>query len=168
MAYATVNDFLDRFDSRVIGDLASEDGLNVPPGDLQDSSRLLTAIDDASGEIDAAVTIGQRYTPAQLATLTGVGLAYLKRICCEIAYYYLLTRCLRAVSPDRVEAAAKRYDDVLKMLSNGQRVFALDEPREAGLPLTIEPTSLDIDETRLIAGRARGHFYPVREAPGDY
>lgn len=168
MAYADADDMLARFDQRVLGDLLSVDGAAVTPSAMADNERLTIALDDASGEIDAAVRVAARYTTADLAGLTGTGLAYLKRITCDIAYWLLIDR--RSLSGIVDEEANRRhtiYRNHLKDLREGREIFDVAAARTSALPSQALPTRVELTNQNTIAGRARGHMYPSYVLPND-
>jgi len=90
MAYATPTDLSARFDEAIIKDLASDTG--DPVDNITTDTKVLAALDDASGRIESACTVSRLYSPDDLAGLTGNTLALLKRITCELAMAYLMGR----------------------------------------------------------------------------
>lgn len=167
MAYATPSDLKDRFDQRTLGDLASVNGTRTTASALANDTRVLTALADASGEMDSAVKVARRYTPAQLAALTGDALAHLKRITCDIAFYLLIDRKVVGVSQEEFERRYKVYRSHLDDLRKGIAIFGVEEAMEAGLVSTDGPSSVQIENMNYITGRARGHYYPRRILPGN-
>ena len=165
MAYASPQDFIDRYDVRVVGDLASVDGTQVSQVGLLTNARLLQCLEDAEGEINSAVLVGQRYSTTDLAAMTGADAAHLQRICCEIAWYLLLSRRWYVVSGEHLKLAVEKYADHLEMLRAGKRVFNIVDVKEAGLPTMSQPSSVQINNLNTIAARSRGHFYPDRVMP---
>lgn len=165
MAYATAQDLIDRYDPRLLGDVASIDGTQVSSSGLLTNPRVAQCLEDAEGEINAAVTVGQRYAPADLTAMTGADAAHLQRICCEIAWYLLLSRRIIVVTDEYLKMAGDKYADHLENLRQGKRVFAIVDVREAGLPTLATPSSVDLNNLNTIAARSRGHFYPARVMP---
>lgn len=96
MAYATVQDLLERYPRR---DLAH---LTDPQGQVVDEARLEAALADASAEMD-------RYG---LQTVQALPEAERKRICCDIAIYRLMV--LRPL--DDIQDARRRYEDAIGVL----------------------------------------------------
>lgn len=163
MPYAASTDMTDRFDERPLADLVSDSG--EPVADLSSDRKLQAALDDASGRIDAAVTVAQHYTPTQLASLTGTDLAMLKRLTCELAMLFLMARRQDTWFSDRYERLELRCEAQLDRLRKGERLFGLEVNREAGLPTIDGPTTTQYDNLHLLRGRVN-NFYPQRVLPG--
>jgi len=166
MAYASPSDMQKRYDVRTLGELASDTGVRVQPSDFADNAILLAALEDASGEIEASLLQGRRYTAAQLADLTGNSLAMLKRITCEIAYGLLFER-RSYVDDDRRTAAMERARQTLTRLRKGEIVFDVDDVKDAGLPSIEGPSRVTIQNLNLTVDEARRGYYPARRLPGE-
>jgi len=163
--YAEPADILDRKDWRDIGDLCSDDSSQVAVSDLLVDPKLLAALDDASGEIEAALVVGGRYTVSQLEGLTGTSLAHLKRITCELAMYHLLARRPK-LSPDQYEMHSKLRDTYLEQLRTGVNVFALAANIDAGTVHVDGPSVVQIIDLNLMRDQTL-HYYPARRMPGS-
>lgn len=152
MAYATPADLVARVDAQIIGDLITDDdpatGLRDRPPleDILASDIVETALDDASGDVLAALGKGRRYTPAQLEGLTGPGLSKLKRIVCDIATAYLFDRRADAKNEELSEAYRQKAERHLKALKTGEDIFYLDDETDAdaGIITTDGPTAIDL------------------------
>lgn len=164
MSYATPAQLLKRYDARIVGDLVSDNGITVKPPELITNANLLAVLEDASGEVDAAVLQAKRYTTAQLAALTGNSAAYLVRITCAIAMGLLWER--REISDDeddgQRESAQKRARQALTDLRKGVTIFDVEDVKDAGLPAIETPSVTQISTLNLSVDQARGHFYPRR------
>lgn len=164
MSYATPEDFLTRYDARIFGDVVRDDGSQATPAELLADLNLQAALDDASGDIEAACLVGERYTPDDLAALTGNSLYHLKRICCDIAVAYLLRRrpSDNAEADDaRMELAEKH----LNKLRTGENVFWRgDDVDQAGAPDTTGPTTVQLQQLNTIARRTQ-NYYPAPLLP---
>lgn len=169
MSYAAPADLLKRYDARTLGELVSDSGTRVSAANLLTDANLQAALDDASGEIDAHVLQGQRYTTAMLAALTGNSLAYLKRICCAVAMALLWERRPYNDADEQVaaEQAALQARKALERLKQGHEVFDIEAVKDAGLPSTSVPSRVTLDNLNLATDQARGHFYPRRRLPGE-
>lgn len=165
MAYASGYDMVDRFDSREIGDLLSDSGVAVDEGDIPGNSKMVAILDDASGEIEAALLVGNRYTTDDLSALTGSSLSHLKRVVCELAMRDLLAR-RPAYNPDLLESFEKRCNRQLERLRNGENVFNLSEQEDAGVPSVDGPTTLDFQNLNLVRDRVN-NYYPSRRLPNN-
>lgn len=165
MAYATAAQLLARFDARTIGDLVADDGNRVSVQSLlTPHDNITAALDDASGEIDAALLQGKRYTSAELTALTGNSAAYLVRITCQIAFWLLWER-RPSLDEESYEAAKDRARKALERLRRGEHVFDVDGAKEAGLPEQHTPTISTISRLNLTVEEARKGFYPARRLP---
>lgn len=159
MAYASASDLIARKDSRDLGDLVSDDGVQVAENELADDAKLGAALDDASGDIEASLLRGNRYTTAQLAALTGNSLAYLKRITCEIAMYHLLARRPEA-NLERLEYYRKLRETFLEPLASGENVFDITDHLAAGAADVDGPTTQDYGNLNLVRDRVLNYFPP--------
>lgn len=166
MAYASADDLVKRYDARTLGDLCSDTGVRVSEVALPTNPKILAALDDASGEIDAALMQAKRYTTADLASLTGNSLAYLKRLTCTIAFAGLWNRRPSVDDMDRDEAL-KQARQALDRLRRGENVFDLEDQKSAGLPEVKEPSVSSIDRLNLTVDRARRGYYPRRKYQGE-
>lgn len=169
MSYASAADMLRRFDVRTLGQLVSDSNARVSADDLLDDENLQTALDDASGEIDAHVLQGQRYTTDDLAELSGNSLAYLKRLNCMVAMSLLWERRPYIDADDGVgaEQAALQARKALDRLKRGEEVFDVEKVKDAGLPVTTVPTRVQLENLNLTVDQARGHYDPQRRLPGE-
>ncbi len=160
MAYASATDLLARFDERTIADLASDTG--EPISDFENDTKISAALDDASGKIDSALTVAQIYLPSELAELTGVSSALLKRITCELAMVFLIRRRQENLTDDALTQIGVQAEEYLDRLRKGERVFGDSEANQkAGLPTVDGPTTIDYQQLNLLPDRTR-NFYPQR------
>lgn len=165
MAYASATDLIARYDARLIGDLVADDNTQVAPADLSGNTKLAAALDDASGDIDAALLASRRYSADDLSGLTGTALAHLKRMTCDIAMSYLRQR--RADwNPEQVKAFMEVAEAHLERLRKGINVFGLDDQMDAGLPEVGGPTTVDYQNLNLMRDRVM-NYYPARRLPNN-
>lgn len=122
--YLTVAGFLLRCDQRTVADLVSDDGTPVDTSTLASNEKLIAALVDASGLVEGSAMHGGRYTPSDLAALTGVAAGRLFRLITEIAVRYLYER-----RPDKGPAPemSKLAEEDLKLLRSGESVFGTVE-----------------------------------------
>lgn len=165
MAYATGEDLIARYDARDIGGLVSDDNNQVSPIDLPDDPYVAQSLEDASGDVESALLVGNRYSTTELAGLTGNSLATLKRIVCDIAMSYLLGR-RAGQDPARLEGQAKLAYAHLERLRKGENVFNLDDQKLAGAPTIDGPTLATYNRLNMLRDRTR-NYYPARRTPGD-
>lgn len=138
-AYASYTDLFSRIDPRVIADWISVDGNRVG-GDsttgvvneatVGASARVTTPLAGASGEVEAAVFRGSKHTSADLAALTGNGLAYLKDIVCGLAVERIAG--FRLTSNEVALRMFQRAQEALEKLNQGVNVLGFAEAQAAG------------------------------------
>lgn len=163
MAYATAADLINYKSSAHLGDLCSDDGTRQPAGALTANPKIQAALDAASGEIEAALLQGKRYTAADLAALTGNSQAYLKKLTCDIAFWVLWDR-KPAYRPDdhSRDRAVEACQQALKMLRTGEHIFNVTAVKEAGVPDLDYPSAATMQENNFIVDLARPSYYPAR------
>jgi phage gp36-like protein len=161
MADATSDDLAARFDQRVISDLASDAG--EPVVDITTDTNVSTALDDATGAFRAAVQVGGMYSDSDIDDLTGSSLALRKRIVCELAMIYLISRRPEKFgNAETYEAMRKGTEEYLDRLRKGERVFpAVTAAVEAGQASVDGPTAVVYERLNLLPDRTR-NFYPSR------
>lgn len=155
MAYAEPADLILRVRPETIADLVSDGPVRVTEDELETNANLLAALDDASGEMDAALRVGNRYSAAALAALTDNSLALRKRICCDLAWALLLRR---NGSPTEAEASSKKAESMLEALRKGVNIFDLEDNADAGLPESAGPSVQQIINANGIRERTP-HYY---------
>lgn len=155
MAYAEPADLIKRVRPETLRDLVSDGSVPVTEDELETDVNLLAALDDASGEMDAALRVGNRYTTAALAALTGNSLAYRKRICCDLAFANLLKR---NGSYAEAEEKGKSAKEALDALRKGLNIFDIEDNAEAGLPESAGPSVQQIINANGIRERTP-HYY---------
>lgn len=160
MRYADGNDLVDRYDARVIADVVRDDNTSVPIADVPSHPRVMSALDDASGEFEISLVAGKRYSIKDLEGLSGNNLAMRKRIVCDIAMSYLLQR-RASRKPEDAGAAAKLAERHLKRLRDGDVVFSLEPQEDAGLPTMPEMSLLDYQKNYGLRDRVK-NYYPAR------
>lgn len=114
MAYATVQDMLDRFQADELGEL---DPMDPEPetrtADATGYPRVTTALGDASAEIDASLS------PLYALPLEGGPWPLLRRLACDLARYELYD----AAPTEAVASRAKASREMLKMIREGEVAF---------------------------------------------
>ncbi len=162
MAYASASDLTARYDTRIIQDLASDTGTAVSSGALATDAKVAAALDDASGRIDSALTVARIYSTDDLDDLTGNSLALLKRITCELAMAFLISRRQEKLLDGSVAEVEQKSEDYLDRLRKGERLFGeAESAKDAGLPSVDGPTAVQYNELNLLPDRTR-NFYPSR------
>ena len=163
--YVTVAELLKRFDWRDIGGLVSDNDSQVLNAELATDANLLACIGDASGDIDAALLAGGRYTTTDLEGLSGNALSKLYRMCSEITMFYLLDR-RPLFNTEKLESYERMRERHLKRLQTGENVFNLEEHVTAGVALVDGPSTQNYNDLNLFRDRTR-NFYPVRHLPNN-
>lgn len=168
-AYASASDLIARHDANLIGELIRDDHDPSTSDEIEDSTVLATILEDASGQVEAAMLCGNRYSPEQLAALQGNSLGLLKKIVCLIAMAALLDR-----RPGRHTEASKSYYEMAKVyledLRTGKNLFNLTDDesnRTAANPSTTGPTVVDYTRLNLLPDQMVRHF-PNRQSRLPY
>jgi len=152
-----------RYDTRTIQDLASDTGTEVSVSALSTDPNVTAALLDASGRMDAAILTGKQYTPAQLAALTGNSLALRRRICCDLAMFFLMSRRPEKYGAESLKAAQDAAEEYLERLRKGERIFEVTTIQDAQLPDIDGPTTTQYSTMNLLPDRV-SNFYPSRES----
>lgn len=160
MPYATGDDFLKRYDARLIGDLVSDEGTKVPAADLPTNAVLLAALTDASAAIDAAVSVGNRYTPAQMANLSDTAAGFVRRLVCDLALIYIKRRRGR-FDADKDAALLKEVNASIDSLRKGDDLLLLADQTQAAASTVelVQPELISITRPNTIRNRTR-NYYP--------
>lgn len=165
--YATGQQLTDRYDIDWIGEMASDERTTLATADVPTHNAVLAALQGASGQVNSALIVGQKYTPEQLEGLTGIDAEYLADLVCNLAIIRL-TRRRPEATPDnslisdlREETAAQ-----LDMLRKGQNVFNLEDNVEATLLDIDGPTAVDLIQRNGLGVRMRRYFpEPAQRLP---
>ena len=157
MAYATSVDLATQYDETTLKDLCVDNG--VPEVTLSTNAKIVYALDRATGEINAAVLVGNLYTVEILEALEGPDLKYLKALCCELALSYLILGRPEKYGSEATKDCRQSVKETLDMLRRGERVFNVDANKEAGLPTIDGPRAVDYQRLNLIPNRTQ-NFYP--------
>lgn len=159
MAHAATSDWVLRVDPDILNDLANK-SVRQSRDDLLTNSVLTTCLDDASGEIDASVRRGGRYSETDLSGLTGNSLAHLKRLCCDIATSLLLQR-RPGVFPELAEAYGKLAREHKASLAKGEDVFDVETAQSDVHPTVLGPTRADDSKMNHLLSDKLHRFLPV-------
>lgn len=163
--YAEPDDLFLRFDVRTIGQLATDDEQELSRTAIANHENVKSALDDASGRVEAALRHGARYSIEDLGKLTDNSLNHLKSIVCTIA----MTRMLRrrpGTYTDLLQQVSAEAEEFLKQLSSGYDVFSLESHVAAGLiddtgNSNFESVSL-LKQRNLISDNMIGRQFPHR------
>ncbi len=166
-AFATTADMLRRYDTRLLGDLVGDAGVRVSPSELTDDDNLITALNDAAGEIMSALLMGERYSEDDLNNLTGNSQSYLLRMNCCLALCNLYERRPWSEDPRRQRAIdnADCMRKELESLRTGKTVLDTDGAKGAGLPTGRTPALQVVNQLNMTVDTARQGYYMARSMP---
>ncbi len=149
--YATVAQLLPFIDLRILGQLASDDGTKITPANLATNTTLLILIQAASGQLDSAVAIGQRYTPADIQALvvpvpgrpdlTSNAQMFVFKIIAGLLIGEAYSRRIDKTEPPPQNVWA---EDMLERLRNGAAIFPTNEAVAASLPTDFGDQEQDV------------------------
>lgn len=123
-SYAAASDCLAWIDERDLRDLVEDADERVNQATLLASTYLATHLLAASGEVEAYVLRGGRYSPTDLGVLAGVGLAFLKRLVVVRALVTMARR--RRWVQEQLDALGDEWSmRILEDLGQGKLVFGL-------------------------------------------
>jgi phage gp36-like protein len=161
-AFSTSDDMVARFDARTLGDICADNDVQVTQAGLVTNTKMLAALNTATGRLLATALRAKRYSRVDLNSLTGESLDYLKDLTCRIAFWILWQR--KPYSEDQQRKEAKQaYDDALEELGSGHEIFDVDAVKDAGIPKVETVTRTEIEtDWNLFVDEARGRFYPQR------
>lgn len=161
--YATIADLVARYDIETVGQLATDDGVRLLRDEILVHPTIETALEDACGDVDVNLRVGNRYTPAQLTSLDAHCTAHLKKIVCTIAMAQLFDR-RPGLYIEQADATRKRAYEYLDRLAQGVNVFGLSDDTDphvaASMPSLSGPTSVEITERNFLAARMADRHVP--------
>ena len=132
-AYVTAAEFMDFYDSRIVGQLVADDKVPVDEASLLTNTRLARILKAASGDVEAAAFMGGKYTAEDLNALTVNGAEMLKALVSDIAILKLKKRRAHSIHPGDT-GIAEAVQDALDRLRQGEAIFPLQAHADAGLP----------------------------------
>lgn len=160
MTYAAPADLLTRYDARLLGDLVSDSGSPVVADALPSHPVVHAVLADASAAIDAAVSVGNRYTPAQMASLSDTAAAFVRRLTCDLALLYVKRRRGR-FDPEKDGALLKEVNETLQSLRTGNDLLLLDGQSQAPASTIelVKPELVPLQRPDTIRRRTH-NYYP--------
>ena len=159
MSYATGLEFIQRYDERTLGDLVSDTGTRVTVN-LDTNAVLLQHLEDASGKIESALLVGNKYQVEDLEGLPDNSAAYLKRLTCDVAFSLLRQR--RGYDIEQY-VGVKESLETLNRLQLGERVFNIDEVKVNGNTVKTPIPAQTIYNQNLMRDNTR--YFPPRRWP---
>lgn len=167
MPYATPTELLQRYDARLIGDLVRDDGVQEPASSLPTNAVLLAVLADASAAVDAAVFVGNRYTPTQMSSLSDTAAAFVRRLTCDLTLVYLKRRRGR-FDQERDAALLNDVNATLQSLRDGTDLL-LQNQQSSATASTLElvrPELIPVVHRQTIRNRTR-NYYPDPPNPRE-
>lgn len=163
-SYCSASELLKRVDRRTVARLCSDTTTPVVDAQLEGNANLDAALLGASGEVEAACLVGERYSPTDLALLEGAALAFLQDIVAGLA----ITRLYRRrPNPEMKEPAiAAEARAMLQQIRDGERIFGTDEHADAGVMQHDLMTQQDF-ETRFDRITAAEEYFGRRAREGQ-
>lgn len=156
-SYCSGAQFTDFNDWRSAAELLSDAGVRLATeSEVQSSARLNRLLLRASGWVESACLVGSKYTPADLQAVDGASAEFLAGLVADLTMAFLWRRrphLDKAVPPQFVEAEA-----ILQRIRNGERIFALQETMNAGLPGIEDWTLQDLEDEARTTFLARNYF----------
>lgn len=145
-------------DVRRIGQLCDDTGTALTATQLLTDTTWAELLKAASGEVESACVAGERYSPTDLAALTGVSAALLRRM---VALRASWLATLRRLPEADMTGVQKWADEQLEALRNGSRVFAFEEAEDAGHQSLVQREAGDEQDLNRTVTRA-GRFFGDR------
>lgn len=174
VSYCTNAKFVQFYDIRTIGDWISDDGKRVTPAILLDITTtpgklLASLLQKASGMVESACLIGNRYSATDLANLTTAAdrLAslssnsdiLLQGLVADLAVWIMWSR--RPNRDAQMPLQSQLALGTLEELRQGTRIFGLQEAMDAGLPEDPVETPPDV-VNRNMATYQMNRYFGVR------
>jgi len=146
MSFASISDFNNRYDSRVIAQLSNDTNSTAI-----NNTVVQACLDDGNATILTAALQGSQYTVSDLASLLASGDTTLIRMNCDIALKYLSQRRGMGLSPGLREQVKDSFD-LLDALRKGTKVFNVASNRNADTPAMVNITSTQSQNIGDLAG----------------
>lgn len=158
-SYCTGTEFFERYDKRLIADMLGDDGVPVSTTGIETNSRLLKLLQQASGRVESACAVGERYRPEDLQALTGNAHELLAGIVADLAFGLLMRR---RGTFDAAPAPVKEAEETLERLESGALIFPTVEAEKAGHISIHQITAQERYDLGLISGNDR--YFGSRQA----
>ena len=149
-----------RVDWRVFADLCSDSGSRLASSAaVQADANFLALVRDAYAELESALTVGGRYSPADIAALvadTGVGAGKFYRVLSDVVVLLAFRR-----RPDKAQGdptILKEARDTLQQLRDGERIFSFEQSADAGRMTHEREEEADVVERDGLVYQARRIF----------
>lgn len=130
-SYCPASAFLERCDQRSVARWCSDTNTAIESASLAANTKLLAALQSASGMVESACLVGHRYSPTDLAGLTGNAQAHLYQIVTWIAEFLLWSR-RPVLGEGEPPFQYKIAYEELERLRRGESIFGIQEAADAG------------------------------------
>jgi hypothetical protein len=168
-AWITPAEFFKRADPRTIADIVGDANLRPYQNNdqtinltlLAADANLLAALAAASGQFEADVFVGQRYTPDDLTLIFNTACnaqAFMWTIIANIARMHVLERRLANDPEFPIPAWYKDTKEMLQRIREGDAIFGFLEHAEAGLPKAQFMQEQDWDRVETTVTQMRKMF----------
>lgn len=153
-SYLTVAELALAVDTTLLAKLGADGGST---GTVNSGNTILTtAISRASAMIELAATKAEIYSPDQLLTLYDAGDWGIRSLCAGLTLGFLYDRRGKE-TPASIQEQVESARTTLDQLRDGQKVFAIDEARAAGVPgISVIPASTRVQ----LQLEGNSPFYP--------
>ena len=156
------------YDARLIGELVSDTDTRVAAADLPDDPVLAELIASVSAEIFSALTVGDRYTPTQLASLTGEA-ADLLHCMCSDGILLRLKRRRGRFNAEKDGELQKSYDERIKAAKDGDAFLYLPDETQKNTIAIGGPTVVDrLATPNTFRDSPNQQYYPMRRKKTRY
>lgn len=159
-SYCTAAEFVVRVDVRVVGMWLSDTGTQLTESEVLASTVLATLLKEASGELESACLVGERYVPDDLAALltaANVSAEFLKGIVAGITFGKVWGHRPRTAA-EPYPPMAQWAEGKLEALSMGKRIFGFQEAAEAGRMDISQESVADIEARNGVVFQAARFF----------
>jgi len=148
--------YLARCDKRTVARLCSDTGTAIADGALASDPNLAAALLDATGAVEAACLVSGRYSPTDLAALTGAAQAHLYRLLSRLTTLFLWERRpdLEMPMPPLIKEAL----DELELIRKGERLFGTVEAVDAGVVQSPKMTEAKVRDRAEVSYQSRRLF----------
>lgn len=167
-SYAAPSDLYSRYDTRILADLVNDDdtrlgsntSVSLMQAALATNQVILNMLADATGLVNSACLVGERYSVANLQALTDVDQQYLIRVVCDLAFGMLAIR--RGVfQPDRYPQYLEANETLVR-LRQGEAIFNVGGEGAAGVANGEFPAITSYATLNLMRDYSTPSFFPIR------
>lgn len=157
--YCSAARFLQRYDARTIGDLVSDDGTRVSSASLLTNTNLAALLKEASGKLEAACVVGERYSPTDLAAIITDGgnmAEFMAGLVADIAISLVYRR-----RPDVTMPVMPQVDESMRLLnalSEGKMILGFTEAMTSGHMSSEIETSAIVEARKMATTYAESLF----------